>query len=336
MNLETQWSFEAHASTMRRLKDKLSTIDLGAGSATRIAYVDYPAHYNIGDLLINMGTEAFFSAKKANIGSRYAIGDLGKYDVSRDRFDLGRRIGQLDRDIADGAILVFHGGGNLGDIWPHHQRLRETLLERYRGVKTIVLPQSVQFNDHAQMKAAARSFGSHGDAKIYVRDGESLRFVTERAQIPGEVMPDMAHHLWDEPSAFPHPHQTGSGVLVQTRNDSEGPGERPAEDVFDWDDVVSSTDRLAYYAYAAWRRLNPAPRTAPTYRAWYAVRDHVVRKGIAHFQTAAHVKTDRLHGVILAALLNKKVMFDDRQNIYRKLHRYHQSWLSDSPLITAA
>jgi pyruvyl transferase EpsO len=214
--------------------------------------------------------------------------------------------------------------------------LRETLLERYRGVKAIVLPQSVQFSDHAQMKAAARAFGDHGDATVYVRDVESLKFVTERALIPGEIMPDMAHFLWDDASASPHHHQTGSGVLVQTRNDSEGRGVRPEGDVFDWDDVVSSTDRLGYYAYAAWRRLSPAPRTVPTYRAWYAIRDRVVRKGIEPFQTAAFVKTDRLHGVILAALLNKRVHFDDRQNTYRKLHRYHQSWLSDSPLITAA
>ena len=49
------------------LEERLSTLKAKLGEITkvidtnsRIFYVDYPVHSNIGDQLINLGTEAFF------------------------------------------------------------------------------------------------------------------------------------------------------------------------------------------------------------------------------------------------------------------------------------
>ncbi|MCZ7464424.1 polysaccharide pyruvyl transferase family protein [Rhizobium rhizogenes] len=327
---------KAHAAVMRDLKSKFSQIDECIGIGAKVAYIDYPAHFNTGDLLINIGTEAFFSRNGINVVSRYAIGDLGKYYYDSDKFILGRRLAQLDADIADGAILAFHGGGSFGDVWPHHQKLREALLERYSGVKAIVFPQSIQFGDRRKYEEAAKLCGRHGNLTIFVRDQESLEFLTASG-VPGEILPDMAHELWENAEFFPFPYTSGTGELRQIRVDLEGGSNQSgAKGGFDWDDTQSSRDRALYKVFCAWRRLNPVPRSAPSYKAWYVLRDRVIGNGVDHFQKFESVRTDRLHGMILSSLLSKPIYFDDRNNKYRKLHRYHSKWLSGSPLITSA
>lgn len=326
---------DSHANAMTELKRKLSRISDEILPKDRIAYIDYPAHFNIGDLLINMGAESYFRENNLNVISRYSIGDIGKYESISDSFDLGRHVDVLDKDISDGAVIVFHGGGNFGDIWPHHHKAREAILNRYKGVKTIVLPQSIHFDDMKKKDEAANIINDHGNVTLFVRDEQSAKFVLDSG-IKGGMLPDMAHHLWGDVNAFPYAHTQGAGTLLQTRLDSEGSMAFPNGKAFDWDDVISPADRLAYTLFSIWRRLNPVQRGLPSYKVWYAIRDRVTRKGVENFQPYARVETDRLHGLILSALLSKPVHFDDRGNKYRKLNRYYQQWLSASPLITAA
>jgi pyruvyl transferase EpsO len=327
---------QAHATVMQDLKSKLSTINECIGVGSKIAYIDYPAHFNTGDLLINIGTEAFFSKYNINVISRYAIGDLGKYYYESDEFILGRRISQLDKDVADGAILAFHGGGSFGDVWPHHQKLREALLERYSGVKAIVFPQSIQFGDRRKYEEAAEKFSRHNNLTLFVRDQESFEFLGTSG-VSGDVLPDMAHELWENAEFFPFLHTGGAGELQQVRVDLEGDNNPSiAKAGFDWDDTQSSRDRALYQIFCVWRRLNPLPRWVPSYKAWYFLRDGVINNGVEHFQKFESVRTDRLHGMILSSLLSKPIYFDDRNNKYRKLHRYHSKWLSGSPLVTSA
>jgi exopolysaccharide biosynthesis predicted pyruvyltransferase EpsI len=47
--------------------------------------------------------------------------------------------------LPDGIVLL-HGGGNFGDEWPEHQRLREQILREHRDRPVVVLPQAVQFS----------------------------------------------------------------------------------------------------------------------------------------------------------------------------------------------
>lgn len=117
--------------------------------------------------------------------------------------------------------MVFHGGGSFGDVWPHHQKLREALLERYSGVKAIVFPQSIQFGDRRKYDEAAKLCGRHGNLTIFVRDQESLEFLAASG-VPGEILPDMAHELWENAAFFPFPYTIGTGELQQTRIDLEG------------------------------------------------------------------------------------------------------------------
>jgi pyruvyl transferase EpsO len=54
----------------------------------------------------------------------------------------------------------------------------------------------------------------------------------------------------------------------------------------------------------------------------------------AQFAAYGEVRTNRLHGMIFAALLGKKVVFDD--NSYGKLGHYAGQWFARHPGIRAS
>jgi pyruvyl transferase EpsO len=49
------------------------------------------------------------------------------------------------RDSPAGVVFL-HGGGNLGDIWPHHQHFREAMLAEFRDRTIVQLPQSIHLS----------------------------------------------------------------------------------------------------------------------------------------------------------------------------------------------
>ncbi len=69
------------------------------------------------------------------------------------------------------------------------------------------------------------------------------------------------------------------------------------------------------------------------HRAWHAYCEKLHRRMQANFAPYGEVRTNRLHGMIFAALLGKKVIFDD--NTYGKLGHYARQWFDHHPDIRA-
>jgi pyruvyl transferase EpsO len=85
-------------------------------------------------------------------------------------------------------------------------------------------------------------------------------------------------------------------------------------------------------ALRKWQTIdNPLRHRVPNYDLWRGYRDRLIQRAINRFRAYERVDTDRLHGLILGALLRRQVLF--REGTYGKLHRYARLWLSDSDLI---
>ena len=70
-------SLSSHdAAVMNSLKDKIHGILGSFDTSKRVVFFDYPLHLNVGDLLIQLGTERFF-AENPRVNSR------GHYDQFR-------------------------------------------------------------------------------------------------------------------------------------------------------------------------------------------------------------------------------------------------------------
>jgi pyruvyl transferase EpsO len=319
----------SHTHVMDELKNRLQRLRDIVPPSTPILYIDYPVHGNIGDLMIHAGADAFLEDHGYDVVGRYSGHDLASAKEGKDR----ECIHEIDRWVAKGVTIILHGGGNIGDIWPRHQELREFLIRRYPHAPIVIFPQSVHFNDAAARARSAAILRRHKNIRFFLRDEESLEFARE-CHCSAEVLPDMAHYLWKRAAfAIPTKLATG-GVLVQRRRDKER-AQSLQPSAFDWDDVRSMLDRVSQKVLVRWYKMDHPFRDAvPNWWSWYIVRDRLIRRAVARFSPYEAINTDRLHGMILGALLEKQILFCD--NYYGKLSRYYRLWLAGSDRIGPA
>lgn len=264
------------------------------------ALVDFPDHPNVGDSAIWAGEMACLHAVGA--------GDPA-YFCRWDDFDDEA----LRRACPTGPILI-HGGGNLGDIWPHHQHVREAILTRFRDRRVVQLPQSIHFRQPGARDRFARVVAGHPDFHLHVRDSPSLALATRYFDCTVALAPDSAFGL----GPLTRPVEPDCDWLMLMRTDAE----RVARD-----DAPLST--LPRSVKLDWLDEPPVNATDPLTRA--RIR---VERGLRLLSRGRGVVTDRLHGHILSVLLGLPHVVLD--NDYGKVGAYIGSWTHDSPLVRQA
>jgi pyruvyl transferase EpsO len=323
-----------HHQVMGQLKRRLARIAEVIPVSRPIVYLDYPVHNNVGDLLIHQGADAFLEDYGYNVRGRFSMHDFAvRSGAGTPHVALKPSIKELDALLARrGCTLVLHGGGNIGDIWPHFQMFRELIVQRYLNTPTVVLPQSIHFGDPRARERAARIFAEHPQLFVFVRDAESLRFVRDDCGLLGEMMPDMAHQLWGRPQFAPSDADGQSGELFMRRRDRESanPGRRASS--FDWDELNGMASNFTLRGLRKLQTIDsPLRHWVSNYRLWCMFRDRLISRAIEQFRPYGCINTDRLHGMILGALMSKRVRYGE--GTYGKLHRYASVWLADSCLI---
>ncbi|MCX2792883.1 polysaccharide pyruvyl transferase family protein [Vibrio sp. Sgm 5] len=276
-----------------------------------VAFLDVPMYYNVGDLLIFKGTEQFFKEHNINV--------IHRSDCYKLRH----------KKIKEADVILFQGGGNFGDIYPAFQNMREKIVSKYKDKTIICLPQTIHFNSKDRENKSANIFNQHKDFHFFVRD-ENSKEIAKQFTHNVKMMPDMAHSL--------HPlvdsselTTNGVRILNLVRNDDESPQEKKFhvdKKSFDWEQIITQSDLATRYAC---RFGNLTPLVNKSMELWLNHMDDVVFRSINHFYVHDVVKTDRLHGLILAVLLGKRVLLDD--NSYGKNTSYYKAWISDIDLI---
>lgn len=305
-----------HATAMAGLKQGLSKLCAFVPVDKPVMYLDYPVHLNVGDQLINLGTEAWFSEHAYDVIGRASVLDCTERDLAK---------------ITPDTTIVFHGGGNFGDIYPVHQNFREKVVERFPRNKIVAMPQSVHFQSPERLHQAAAVFSRHPDLTIAVRDRESHALLTDHFANPVHLFPDMAHQLWKQDSRTHGRKADHARTLCLWRDDVEG---MPYRDQFglgpvefrDWESLITAHDIRLFKAVKRWYGFDRwLGHRFPNHAAWYTVRRFIVERMTRLFRGQDLIVTNRLHAMILACLTNIDVVFAD--NSYGKLSRYHSAWL---------
>ena len=302
------------SETLDQLKQKLDSITEYFDPKKRIVYYDYPIYANnVGDLLIHLGTEEFFRAKNLLIWRRFSM------------LDLPVQIRGMDDDV----VILCHGGGNFGDIWPRSQSLREGLVARYPNNRIVFLPQTVYYQSAKQAERSLQRLRAHKDLHIFARDQVSEQFLRDGG-LSATCMPDMFHAM--EGKLFPSRAASEQRALKLCRTDCEiGKGIAPpyGEDIpsADWKGIIGkpclALSRVAQALLIGFRVLGV--QSSASYKIWYPVRDIALRRGIACFSEYETIYTDRLHGMLLGLMLRRRVCAFD--NSYGKLSSYYECWL---------
>lgn len=281
-------------------------------------YVDIPTHGNVGDLLIMHGTLAFF--RKHDLVPKL-IAPYFAYDPHW---------------IAPEDVIVFHGGGNFGDLYPYFQELRERIVQNHRDNRIIVLPQSLHFSSPEKMAESAKIFRQHADVHICVRDQVSYAMAQEFTDNV-YLLPDMAHQLYPMRADSAEP---SKGSLRISRVDDEsteqsGLRNMVSTTVTDWPEFVGEREaRINLFRRvigAFFRRGLGRSANSILVRLWIAYSGHLIADAAQLFTRHELIVTDRLHGHILACLLRKQNIVLD--NSYGKNSRYVEAWTLNSELV---
>jgi len=304
-------------AVMNDLRAKLSGVLESFDRNKRVMYLDYPVHRNVGDLLINIGTEQFFKENNIHVWRRYSIWDF-PYHLPR-----------IDPDVT----VICHGGGNFGDIWTEYQKWREAIFEKYANNRVVVLPQTVYFGSAEIARASIGKIGKHRNYHIYGRDQKSVDTLRSAGLSEVSVMPDMAHALWGVLPTPPNPQEHRAFLLMRTDVESTSlPEEYKRECAslkpYDWLTIISPLARvLGRLTGGIIRREARVHLDIQKDWQWYPVRDMAIRSSLDFFSNYSTIYTNRLHGMILGVLLRKQVIAFD--NSYGKLSGYYGTWLSE-------
>lgn len=291
-----------------------------------IVLVDPPDYPNIGDSAIFLGQINFLNthfpqAKVHFVDHRsYATGQ--KYLLEQ----------------AD--CIFFQGGGNFGDLWKRHQKIRLAIMDEFSHKRLIQFPQSIHFETQDSIKETADIIAKCDSFSLFVRDKQSLQFAQHNFSCTTELIPDMAFYL---PAIERQPAK--SDVFCLLREDKEL--------LVDKTEAISQLlkAKALTYSYSDWviekaplqtklnlglcylikRYPSQTKLIQPLYeklRLHYAHTN--LNRGIAMLSQGEIVVTDRLHAFIMSTQIGiKNYTFD---SLGGKISNFHRTWMTESDL----
>ena len=300
-------------STITKLHDPIAE-KFPAGRS--LIYLDYAFTTNVGDQLIVLGTLEYFRRIKADV--RYSRNIHNSEAIE-------------NLKVKDGDILVLHGGGNFGDIYPHFQNYREEVIDHHQGNRIVIMPQTVHFSSREKLARSSERMNKHPDLTLFVRDKVSYEqmkpFFGERVQ----MAPDMAHHLF--PSLVSNLATTtvpSKPPLYLFRTDPEKghvpPSLEAKESEFvDWDELISKQYRLQRKIIRSQYPIMKAGiQLYDLDKSYFELITAEVSRMCNLLNSYPIWFTSRMHGAILGLLLGKPVFALD--NSYGKLSTYFDAW----------
>lgn len=286
-----------------------------------VFYFDYPMHLNVGDLLIYAGTEAFFKAYNINIRLRRC---LQTFDIN-----------EVKKNITKETTIICHGGGNLGDLYPLLQKLREELVVNFPHNRIILLPQTGYFSSQSEMQKSAAIFSAHQDCHLFARDLPTLELLKNFSD-KVSLCPDMAHQLYGDFPIKSAVENSSENTLYFLRKDIEAsqlekviqsqlPGSTAVKD---WDDILTSQDVTYARVYSKLARvanmLHLSFLKNILNNLWYKHSLNIIERARNEFMKYDLVVTSRLHGHIFSCLLGIPNQVCD--NSYGKNLGYYNQW----------
>ncbi len=312
------------SNIIENLQDRIvSIIDPYIPADGKIAIVDFPDIRNCGDSAIWVG-EIKYLKSRHGISPAY-VSRMADLDPN-----------ELRRKLPSGPIMI-HGGGNLGDIWPGHQRFREKVIREFKDRQIIQFPQSIHFNDRSGIDTFAKIVDEHGNTVLLLRDEASLEIARKHFNCESFLCPDMAFFIG--PRQSQEPNCKVSAVLrkdkEQKRHDGSEANLRdmgiPVDDwIFGESKMSIRMTKLLGYARACLK----GELSRAKLEMFNAAAGHRLNRGLNLISKGSVVITDRLHVHICSLLLGKKHAVLD--NNYRKIGNFIDAFTHQSDLVYRA
>lgn len=280
---------------------------LAPTSNRRFVLIGTPHHGNLGDHAIAFAEVEFLKGIHPNA----ALDIITEADYWKFKASLSK---QLKKD----DVILLHGGGNLGNLYPYAEAVRQDVLKRFKANPTVMFPQTVHFtSDKKGLKAkrtATTIYKNKSCFAAFARESVSYPILAELVGTQHAfLVPDIALSLTH---LLPF-RQKRSGALLCLRNDIEKTLSQKEETL-----IASSLSRRFSSTF---KTDTVVPQFCSFTKAEQCLRELLLR-----FASAEIVVTDRLHGMIFAALTRTPCIA--MPNFNHKINGV-AAWLSDIPSI---
>ena len=264
---------------------------------TSAILVDTPIHENLGDSFIWLGQEMAMSKLGITIDASCTSDRCTPLTTPRN----GSTPIILDNVTISNQIILAHGGGNFGDLYPWSNELRLHIMQNFPENMIILFPQSIYYKNESIAIEDASKYKEYKNLHLMARSRRSKEILDTifHENAHRYLLPDSALLIGSiEPLCTPT-----KDVLFLKRTDDESIVENVDllkqsglhYETKDWfTDEQSKMDFNIYYS------KNPSNEARlPKYRLDYSNR---------LFCQYRVILTDRLHATILALLMDKPVV----------------------------
>lgn len=203
--------------------------------------------------------------------------------------DINKHIKALKKNIKKNDLFVFHGGGNIGNDYLFEESARRKIILNFLANKIIIFPQTIYFTDDKdgrnEFEVTKKIYNSHNNLYLIARETKSYEIMKQAFPKNKVILtPDIVTFLnkTDE-------NVNRSGALLCIRNDKE------SKLTFD---KKQNIQEIAHNYYkdilitdtSLDHMVSIKERNKELYEKW------------SQFKKSELVITDRLHGMVFAAI----------------------------------
>ena len=264
----------------------------------KVFIIDLPEHGNLGDQAIALSEvsflEKYYNPECDELYFWY-LEDFVKHWL------------WLKKNIKRNDIILCHGGGNIGDVYPRAEYIRQIVIHEFPNNKIIIFPQTCYFTNsvfgNVIRKRSESVYSNHSNLVICAREEKSYSILREMCpQNNILIVPDM---VLGYPREFKRPTKGVTSDIVVTfcmRNDSE---------------KVISAEMLTCLQKVCEKKGFIIKKTDTVVnrklKNIFEARETVEEK-IDELAKSDLVITDRLHGMVLTALSGTRCIVISNNN----------------------
>ena len=226
----------------------------------------------------------------------------------------------MKRYLREGDLICLQGGGNLNELYPGLELERCAIISMFPQARIILMPQTLSFtNQHSPLlRNSQKVYGRHRDFHMFARERRSYELMKHYyPTLDVDLVPDIVLSL--DIAKYTHiDSQKRSVALLTLRNDAE-----------------RKTSDKAIYAIKNALRDQGLPTTEyDTVFAVDRVPSHERKQYLSNFFTTLYSSrlmiTDRLHGMVFAALTNTPCLVMPSSD--HKIKGVYE-WIKDLPTV---
>lgn len=243
-----------------------------------IFLIGSPLHGNIGDHAISMAERKLLE----NIEEKIKIEIPGEY------YNLCSNY--IKKMVKENDIILITGGGFIGSLWLNEEKMVRNIIETFNNNRIIIMPQTVYFEDNKdgkrELEISKRIYENHPDLWLFVREERSFLYCKKNLGKIKNIflVPDIVTYL-----DYQLPREERKGVLFCLRKDKE---------------KVISNEKINSIMHEL-KKMNLNIKNTTTVinkRISMKNRKKIVENKLMEFKKSNLVITDRLHGMIFAAI----------------------------------